>query len=329
METRIRIQPAAAADIETIVAHSRAGLLTAPVLADAGTEPGQWDSPPTPRALVQWLADGCLLVARGHGDLLACAALCLDARALSGLMLAPAAGNGGLAERMVAAVERLAVRFGLLGLHVSATRPSAEFYFSCGYRPTAPRDVRASELHMQREFPQRQTRFGRRIAALGQSLGIAADYGVTHRLGLQPECRRVTSIGPNLFGREAHLAPRAARAWLSMQAAARKEGHELQAVSGFRTVSYQAGIVTRKLDAGQSIDEILRVSAAPGFSEHHSGRALDVTTPGFPPLEESFENSPAYQWLTRSADRFGFRLSYPPDNRHGVAYEPWHWCWHA
>ena len=26
---------------------------------------------------------------------------------------------------------------------------------------------------------------------------------------------------------------------------------------------------------------------------------------------------------------FGFHLSYPRDNPHGIAYEPWHWCWRA
>ena len=27
------------------------------------------------------------------------------------------------------------------------------------------------------------------------------------------------------------------------------------------------------------------------------------------------------------AGDFGFALSYPRGNRHGIAYEPWHWCW--
>ena len=47
------------------------------------------------------------------------------------------------------------------------------------------------------------------------------------------------------------------------------------------------------------------------------------------PVEEEFERSPAFAWLKRHASRFGFRLSYPRRNRHGMAYEPWHWCWHA
>ena len=98
-------------------------------------------------------------------------------------------------------------------------------------------------------------------------------------------------------------------------------------MSAFRSAEYQLGILERKLARGQSIDEILRVSAAPGYSEHHSGRAVDLTAPGFAPLEEEFENSSAFAWLVANAARFGFALSYPRDNPHGIAYEPWHWCW--
>ena len=88
------------------------------------------------------------------------------------------------------------------------------------------------------------------------------------------------------------------------------------------------GIVRRKRERGQSIDEILAVSAAPGYSEHHSGRALDVTAPGFAAVEEAFERSATFAWLVEHAQRFGFAMSYPRGNRHGIAYEPWHWCWH-
>jgi len=104
---------------------------------------------------------------------------------------------------------------------------------------------------------------------------------------------------------------------------------ELQIVSAFRSIEYQLGILQRKLDRGQTIAQILRVSAAPGYSEHHSGRALDITTPGFAALEEEFENSPAFAWLKKNGRRFGFRLSYPRRNPHGIAYEPWHWCFDA
>ncbi|MCJ7815900.1 MAG: D-alanyl-D-alanine carboxypeptidase family protein, partial [Xanthomonadales bacterium] len=101
----------------------------------------------------------------------------------------------------------------------------------------------------------------------------------------------------------------------------------LQAVSAYRSVEYQAGIISRKLEKGEGIGDILRVSAAPGYSEHHTGRAIDITTPGVAVLEEEFEDTEAFSWLTAHAGDFGFSMSFPRGNPFGVAYEPWHWAW--
>ena len=67
------------------------------------------------------------------------------------------------------------------------------------------------------------------------------------------------------------------------------------------------------------------VNAAPGFSEHHSGLALDIGTQDEPPAEESFERTAAFAWLRDHAGEHGFVMSYPRDNPHGIVYEPWHW----
>ena len=158
------------------------------------------------------------------------------------------------------------------------------------------------------------------------ALGVPRNYARRHRLHLQREPARLASIGVDIHGREQWLVPSAARAFTAMRDAAANDGVELQVVSAFRSIEYQLGILERKLARGLTMDEILRVTAAPGYSEHHSGRALDLTTPGFAALEEEFERSPAFAWLTRKAARFGFHLSYPRDNNHGIAYEPWHWC---
>jgi D-alanyl-D-alanine carboxypeptidase len=173
----------------------------------------------------------------------------------------------------------------------------------------------------------RNWHYGRRIRALHAMLGIPADYGQRHDLPLQREARNLVSVGPDLYGREQRLLAPAARAWQSMLPDAAADGVELQLVSAYRSVDYQEGILRRKLEQGKAIEDILRVSAAPGFSEHHSGRAVDVTTPGFPVLEEDFEHSPAFGWLCENAGGYGFRMSFPRGNPHGVAYEPWHWAW--
>lgn len=134
--------------------------------------------------------------------------------------------------------------------------------------------------------------------------------------------------GRDRYGRALWLSGDAGRAWNAMQRAAAREGIQLQAISGFRSAHYQAAIIRRKRARGLAIEEILKVNAAPGFSEHHSGRALDIGCPGEPPAEESFERTSAFAWLQAKAARFGFHLSYPRDNPYGIAYEPWHWCWH-
>ena len=167
-----------------------------------------------------------------------------------------------------------------------------------------------------------------RIVREAIQLGVPRDYGRRRGLRLVAEPQDLVCIGEDIHGRPQWLAPRAARAYARVRAAAAHAGVELQLVSAFRSAAYQLGILQRKLERGQAIDDILRVSAAPGYSEHHSGRVVDVTTPGYAALEEEFEHSPAYAWLAAHAQAFGYALSYPRDNPHGIAYEPWHWCWH-
>lgn len=114
-----------------------------------------------------------------------------------------------------------------------------------------------------------------------------------------------------------------------LKAGALHDGVSLFIVSAFRSIERQAEIVRRKLDAGETIQEVLTVCAPPGFSEHHTGRAVDVSTPGTPPLEVEFDGTPAFAWLMEQANDFGFHLSYPKGNPQGYQYEPWHWCFHG
>ncbi len=179
--------------------------------------------------------------------------------------------------------------------------------------------------------PRRCRDAGERRALLEHAfaLGVPRDYGRKRKLRLQREPARLASIGEDIHGRPQWLQPRAARALAHLREAATNAGVELQVVSAFRSIEYQLGIVERKRARGLSMDEILRVSAAPGYSEHHTGRCVDFTAPGFEALEEEFERSPAFRWLQRNAAGYGFTLSYPRGNLHGIVFEPWHWCWHS
>ena len=176
--------------------------------------------------------------------------------------------------------------------------------------------------------PPPRTANPRACIAAACALGVPRDYARSRGLRRVSEPKHLAYIGHDTQNRPQWLAPRAARAWARMRDAAARDSVELQVVSAFRSVEYQLDILKRKLERGLSIDEILHVSAAPGYSEHHSGRAVDVTTPGFAALEEEFESSAAFAWLSTNAQSYGFRLSYPRGNLRGIAYEPWHWCWH-
>ena len=157
------------------------------------------------------------------------------------------------------------------------------------------------------------------------SLGIASELIERRALRLCGEAAEVELAAVGEDGRRFMLIPEAARAWQEMAAAAARDGVILKLASAFRSLDRQVEILRGKLAEGVSLDEILRESAPPGYSEHHTGRAVDITCPGVEGLVESGENSEAFRWLQRRAGEFGFRLSFPRGNRYGYAYEPWHW----
>ncbi len=167
--------------------------------------------------------------------------------------------------------------------------------------------------------------YASRIAGELEALGIDPAYGPQRGLSLQPEATDLLVARVLSDGRELRLAPETAAAWTALRDAGAAAGITLLLISGFRSVSHQRDILRRKLDAGTSLQDILSVNAAPGYSEHHTGHAIDVGTPGCPPLSEAFENTTAFAWLRQHAAGFGFRLSYPRGNPYGVIYEPWHW----
>lgn len=94
---------------------------------------------------------------------------------------------------------------------------------------------------------------------------------------------------------------RTARAFASMADAAANDGVELELTSGFRTNERQAELYAEYLhDAGA-------LAAKPGYSNHQSGRALDINV----------WNWTVYEWLDAHAATYGFKRTVPS--------EPWHW----
>lgn len=162
------------------------------------------------------------------------------------------------------------------------------------------------------------------VAEILRELGIAEIFKKQKPF---PEAVELVSIGHDIYGREQKLAQKPAAVWKQMKLIAEKDGIVLLIVSAFRSIAHQKQIIQRKLGVGQSIEQILHVSTAPGFSEHHTGRAIDITTPNCKPLTEEFEQTSAFAWLAHHAKNFGFAMTYPRDNKSGVIYELWHWTY--
>lgn len=158
-----------------------------------------------------------------------------------------------------------------------------------------------------------------------EALGIPVAMVLARNLVEVVEATSLEVAETDQEGRKHMLAPATAEAWQRLKDAASRGGVELNIISSFRSVLRQVEIIERKIRQGLNIDEILEFSAPPYFSEHHTGCAIDVGTPGSKDLEREFEGTAAFDWLTQNAGEYGFEMSYPLNNASGYAYEPWHW----
>ena len=95
------------------------------------------------------------------------------------------------------------------------------------------------------------------------SLGIALDTIAARALVLHPEPTELVVAEAGEDGRQHLLTPSAAAAWRALSGAAGADGVVIRIVSAFRSIERQAEIVRAKLQRGQSLEEILCVSAPP------------------------------------------------------------------
>ena len=113
----------------------------------------------------------------------------------------------------------------------------------------------------------------------------------------------------------------------TMLAAAKKQGFDLVAFSGYRSFEYQTTLYNNYVNR-DGVDAADRYSARPGYSEHQTGLAFDIGEKGKEDLwlTDEFGETPAGQWLVAHASEYGFILRYPQNKEHitGYMYESWH-----
>jgi D-alanyl-D-alanine carboxypeptidase len=110
-------------------------------------------------------------------------------------------------------------------------------------------------------------------------------------------------------------------------AAAQKDGHSLMIGSAYRSAAYQNQIFNTYV-ARVGYEQADRYSAHPGFSEHQTGLAVDISTTSQQCyLSECFIGTADGQWLAENAYKYGFTQRYPKGKEAitGYNFEPWHY----
>lgn len=113
-------------------------------------------------------------------------------------------------------------------------------------------------------------------------------------------------------------------AFEKMFQAAQDDGYQLYVTSGYRGYDEQTEVFATYLAEGGEV-HALQYAAKPGYSEHQTGRAIDIFTPG--ETTKTFAASPVAKWLAEHAYKYGFILRYPAGKEDitGYNFEPWHY----
>lgn len=112
--------------------------------------------------------------------------------------------------------------------------------------------------------------------------------------------------------------------------AAAKENIWFWVVSGYRSPGQQEIVLDRAIKSNETAgmteteaeEDALRTVAQPGYSEHHTGLAVDLND-----VTDDFETSDAYRWLAEHAAEYGFVQRYKKEKSAitGIDRESWHY----
>ena len=102
-----------------------------------------------------------------------------------------------------------------------------------------------------------------------------------------------------------------------------KLGVHLMVNSSFRSYEEQNEIYKSFRSKGEAYADAY--AARPGFSEHQTGLAIDITSTAHP-YTEDFKESEEFEWLKNNCYKYGFILRYPEEKEKitGYSTESWH-----
>lgn len=152
------------------------------------------------------------------------------------------------------------------------------------------------------------------LKRVDKSMALPADYEPGDLVALD-------GSGLSLSRSGHRLRKPAFDALVVMSRAASAEGLTLLVSSTYRSYEYQKNVFARNV-AEMGETEALRVSAAPGKSQHQLGTVVD-----FGSITDDFAETKAGRWLADNAGQFGFSLSFPKgmEALTGYVWESWHY----
>lgn len=106
---------------------------------------------------------------------------------------------------------------------------------------------------------------------------------------------------------------------------ARELGLRIYASSAYRPYEHQQSLYDRYV-ARDGVENADRFSARPGFSEHQTGLAIDLSAVSDGDITK-FEDTDEFIWTSQNAQETGWILRYPSGKEQitGYTYEPWHY----
>ncbi len=125
---------------------------------------------------------------------------------------------------------------------------------------------------------------------------------------------------------EGQMSDEAASALEKMYSEAASDGYNLVIKSSYRSYEDQVAIYNEYFAIYDAAYAASLVSV-PGSSEHQLGLSVDLTSQDvIDGVYGTFGETPAYQWVSKNAYKYGFILRYPENqsSRTGATNEPWH-----
>ncbi|MDE5604846.1 MAG: M15 family metallopeptidase [Eubacterium sp.] len=125
--------------------------------------------------------------------------------------------------------------------------------------------------------------------------------------------------------RQIYIAKKVRKSYYKMCREAKAENVCIYASQGYRRFSDQLALIDQ-FTQSEGTEAAMKRCAPAGFSEHHTGLALDLGGGLIVDGAYVSNSQVVYDWIAENCYKYGFMIKNPPNKEHitGTMYEPWH-----